>query len=182
MSTPAVLLHGARLRLEPLQAAHADALYPVLSDPELYRHLDHGPPADLERLRHVFGRMQAGRSPDGREQWLNWVLCTHDGGEALGTVQATVRDDGCAWVAWMLARHVWGRGYAAEAVGLMLAHLRRHGQVRQAQACVEAANDRSEALARRLGFRAAKPAELAPHTLTRTERLWLLDLSPGAGA
>ena len=169
-----------RVRLEPLRQVHAQALYPVLSDPELYRHLDHGPPPNPEHLHDVFARLEQGRSPDGSEQWLNWVLFADEGADALGTLQATVYADGrawVAWVAWVLARRVWGRGLAREAATLVLSHLRRGG-VRRALACVEQANDRSNALAARLGFRAGTADEHAAQGLGPTERLWVLDLGP----
>lgn len=168
-------LHGPRLHLEPLRERHADAMYPLLADPALYTHIDHGPPASAKRLHEVYRQLQRRRSPDGSELWLNWVLFAPGDDTPLGTVQATVLQGGRAWVAWVLARHAWGRGHAAEAAAAMLAHLLGPLQVRQAMASIEDANTRSIALARRLGFRLAGADERAAHELTATEQLWLLD-------
>ena len=67
-------LHTERPRLEPLRRAHAPAMFPLLQDPTIYTHLDHGPPPSLEHLEGVYTRLEARRSPDGREQWLNWIV------------------------------------------------------------------------------------------------------------
>jgi ribosomal-protein-alanine N-acetyltransferase len=100
--------------------------------------------------------MQRRRSPDGSELWLNWVLYDADP-QPLGYVQASVLADGRAWVAWVLGRSAWGQGYATEAARAMLQHLVGRLQVRQALACIEQANVRSQSVAARLGFRRAPP-------------------------
>lgn len=167
-------LHGPRLHLEPLAPRHAGPLFAVLADPALYLHLDQDPPQSAQQLRDAYTRMQRRRSPDGRELWLNWVLYDADP-LPLGYVQASVLADGRAWVAWVLGRHAWGQGYAAEAARAMLRHLLGPLHVRQAMACVEQANVRSLSLARRLGFRQALGHERAGLDLAASEQLWLLD-------
>ena len=167
-------LKGPRLRLEPLMAVHAPALFPVISDPALYTWIDQGPPASAQRLEAVYRRVEGRRSPDGRELWLNWALFHDPTPAPLGYVQASVAADGRAWVAYMLGRSTWGQGYAAEAVAAMLQHLVGTVGVRQAMAMVEQDNARSIALVRRLGFHRAQGEALTEHTLTPTEQLWLL--------
>ena len=171
-------LRSARLQLEPLRQGHAAALFELLADPALYTWIDHGPPASLQRLQDVYRQLEDRRSPDGQELWLNWAL--FEGVAPLGYVQASVLADGRAWVAYVLGRAAWGRGYAAEAVAVMLQHLAGTLEVRQAMAMVEQDNARSIALLRRLGFHRAQGAELQGHTLTVTEQLWLHDEAAGA--
>jgi ribosomal-protein-alanine N-acetyltransferase len=170
-------LRGPRLRLEPMHALHAPALFPVISDPALYTWIDQGPPASIERLEAVYRRVEGRRSPDGSELWLNWVLFQDPAPDPtpapLGYVQASVAADGRAWVAYMLGRSTWGQGYAAEAVAAMLQHLFGAIGVRQAMAMVEQDNARSIALVKRLGFHRALGEALQGHTLTMTEELWL---------
>lgn len=175
-------LHGPRLHLEPLAERHASALFDVIAEPALYAYIDHGPPASVDHLRRVYRRLQQRRSDDGRELWLNWVLF---GPEAplhrpLGYVQASVLEDGRSWVAYVLGRDAWGRGYAREAVWAMLQHLFGPLQVRQAMAQLEQANARSRAVVQGLGFRRATGIDLAGHELTATEELWLLSPHPSA--
>ncbi len=114
-------LESDRLVLEPLRVEHAEELAPVLDDPALHEFIG-GRPASAARLRARFARQVAGRSPDGRERWLNWVVRLRASGAAVGTVQATVRRDAgqrYADLAWVIARAYQGQGLAKEAAGVM---------------------------------------------------------------
>jgi ribosomal-protein-alanine N-acetyltransferase len=165
-------LHTARLLLEPLRRGHAVAMFPLLQDPTIYTHLDHGPPPSVEHLEGVYTRLEARRSPDAREQWLNWIVFAADDPERpLGVVQATVMSGGRAWVAYEFGAAHRGRGFAREAVQAMLGELAASFGVQRYQATVEAANERSIHLLRRLDFEEAAPAGIT--TLTETERLYL---------
>jgi RimJ/RimL family protein N-acetyltransferase len=161
-----------RVRLEPLVPAHADALFAALADPAIYRHLDHGPPASANELRARYARLEARRSPDGTEAWLNWALVPADATTPVGYVQATVRADGSALFAYVLAPAAGGRGLATEAVASMLEHLETTLDVRLALATVDATNARSIALLERLGFAPAAPALARAHGLAAGERLY----------
>jgi hypothetical protein len=66
-------LQSDRLVLEPLRVEHADELAPVLDDPALHEFIG-GRPATLDELRRRFARQVKGRSPDGRDEWLNWTV------------------------------------------------------------------------------------------------------------
>lgn len=165
-------LYTPRLLLDPLRRDHAPAMFPLLQDPTIYTHLDHGPPPSLEHLEGVYTRLEARRSPDGREQWLNWILFALEApAQPLGVVQATVLPGGRAWVAYELAAEHRGRGFALEAVQAMLAELAASFGVQQFLATVEFDNERSIHLLRRLGFHEAAPEGIT--TLTETERLYL---------
>lgn len=162
----------ADLTLEPLVAGHAEAMFEVLSDPELHRYLDDGSPPSLDHLRAVYRELEARVSPDGSRLWLNWIVRPH-GGEPAGFVQATVTGAD-AWVAYVLARDEWGRGHAFQATRAIVDHLRSACGVTRFLATTEAENDRSIRLLRRLGFRAATEAEAREDGLSATERLFVL--------
>jgi enoyl-CoA hydratase/carnithine racemase/RimJ/RimL family protein N-acetyltransferase len=122
-------LESDRLILEPLRVEHADELAPALDDPALHEFIG-GRPATGEELRERFTRQVRGRSPDGREVWLNWVLRLRDTGHAVGTAQATVRFDDAgatADLAWVIAAEHQGQGLAKEAAGAVAAWLRAQG-------------------------------------------------------
>src|SRR5213592_2725081 len=51
------------------------------------------PPPSLEWLRARFTKLESRRSPNGREQWLNWVIRLPTS-ELIGYVQATLHPDG----------------------------------------------------------------------------------------
>ena len=110
------------------------------------------PPASLDALTQRFQRLEARQSPDGSQQWLNWVLRQRSDGKLIGYVQATVQADGRALVAYerpqgrrlaapapprgrrntwggpafvsheLASRH-WGQGLGSEAVQAMLDEL-----------------------------------------------------------
>ncbi|HVJ60849.1 MAG TPA: GNAT family N-acetyltransferase [Burkholderiaceae bacterium] len=65
-------LQTARLTLEPQCAAHAAAMFAVLSDPAIYEY-ENAPPASVDALRARYAFLEGRRSPDGSQQWLNWV-------------------------------------------------------------------------------------------------------------
>jgi ribosomal-protein-alanine N-acetyltransferase len=141
------------LRLVPLGAAHADAMFEVLRDPALYTYDDSDPPQSAQALRERYTRLESRRSTDGTQDWLNWVLLLGVSGRAIGFVQATVeRGRGDAWVAFVLARDCWGLGHARRATLVMLDELQLHYGVSRALATAERANQRSLGLLRRLGF------------------------------
>ena len=174
-------LQADGLVLEPLTAAHAEAMFALLSDPALYRYIDEAPPADADSLRARFARLERRVSADGRQRWLNWVVCV-PGRPPLGYVQATVLDNGSAWVAYLLGSAHQGRGHATRATAAMLTHLESEHGTSRLLANVEVENLPSIRLLQRLGFRAATPAEAARHEPTASERIFVRERLAGAGA
>jgi RimJ/RimL family protein N-acetyltransferase len=114
-----------RLVLEPLRVEHAEEMAPVLDDPGLHDHIG-GKPPTLEQLRRRYRLQVVGRSPDGSQRWLNWILRSQESGRVVGFVQATVtRDDDrrVAEIAWVVGTAAQGRGYAKEATHAMVSWL-----------------------------------------------------------
>ncbi|MFT7462039.1 MAG: ribosomal-protein-alanine N-acetyltransferase [Pseudohongiellaceae bacterium] len=138
------------LTLEPQTAAHAEAMFVVLSDPALYE-FESEPPPSIPWLAERFRQLETRRSGDGQQHWLNWVL-REAGGELIGFVQATVRRDGRAQIAYMLGSTWWGKGYASRAVAAMLAELHREYAVTHPEAVFKQDNHRSRRLLERLNF------------------------------
>lgn len=145
------------LTLEPQVAAHAEEMFVVLSDPAIYEY-ENEPPRSLEWLRERFAKLESRSSPDGQEQWLNWVIRMPTT-ELIGYVQATVRSDGRAAIAYELASAYWGRGLAREAVQAMISELVEHYQVHGLTAVLKRENIRSLRLLERLGFSPASPEQ-----------------------
>jgi ribosomal-protein-alanine N-acetyltransferase len=165
----------AGLRLEPQLAAHADEMFVVLSDPAIYEH-ESEPPQSLAGLRERFAALESRRSPNGREQWLNWVVRRLPQGALIGYVQATLHPDGHASIAYEFASAHWGRGLCSAAVGAMLQELAaRHG-VRRYAAVLKQANTRSLRLLQRLGFSHATAQVHLGHAVERDEWLMLREL------
>ena len=122
-------LAGRRSNLEPLRVGHAEELAPLLDDAGLHTFTG-GQPATVAELRDRYRRQTTGRSSDGSQRWLNWVVRRRADGRAVGTVQATVSDSEnglAAEVAWVIATPHQGHGYAREAAATMVAWLRGQG-------------------------------------------------------
>lgn len=143
-------LHTPRCILEPQVEAHAPAMFELLSDPAIYE-FEGVPPPSVEALAAGFRRKEARVSPDGREQWLNWVVRL-PGGELTGFVQATVLPSGAALVGYEFASRYWGQGIGRAAVGGVIGGLASAYAVHTVVAVLKRANHRSERLLRRLGF------------------------------
>jgi RimJ/RimL family protein N-acetyltransferase len=149
----AQVVHSSRLDLEPLRPEHADEMAPLLDDVGLHEFIG-GEPASLDDLRARYTRQAVGRSPDGSQRWLNWVVRVRDGGSAVGTTQATVTEpDGVstAEVAWVVARAHQGKGYAVESARAMVEWLHEQS-VEVVVAHVHPEHQASMAVARAIGL------------------------------
>lgn len=146
-------LSSERLELEPLSPDHAEEMAPLLDDPGLHAFIG-GEPATRAELRDRYARQVVGRSPDGLARWLNWVVRRRDSGQAVGTVQATVSEQGghlTAEVAWVTGASQQRRGYAREATQTLVTWLRHQG-VEVVVAHVHPEHPASMAVARAAGL------------------------------
>ena len=109
------------------------------------------PPASTSALRQRYAHLERGRSADGRERWLNWVVRLKSR-ECVGFVQTTIYPGLSADFAFAFAPAYWGRGVAFEACQAVLPCLARDFAVRVLYATVDPRNARSMRLLRRLGF------------------------------
>jgi len=165
-------IESPRLTLEPQRAAHAEAMFEVLSDPAIYEH-ENAPPKSLQFLRERFAKLETRRSGDGRELWLNWVLRERDASALIGYVQATVQADGHALVAYELGSAYWGRGLGSEAVGTLIDELGSRYGVHTALAVFKRSNRRSRRLLEGLGFAVPGPGHLLRWPVEADEDLLL---------
>lgn len=142
------MLATARLRIADLAVEHAAVLFEELRAPGLYVYIDEAPPASLEALTARFARLVSG-GKDG-ERWRNWVMFDQD--QPVGTLQATIYDDGRALIAYAVLPRFWRRGYAAEGVTWMLEAVRAEHGVERADALIDTRNVASIRLVESLGF------------------------------
>ena len=152
----AVPLQTLRLTLEPLRVAHAEEMAPLLADPGLYGFTGAQPPT-LDELRARYESQASGRSPDGAEAWLNWIVRRREDGQAIGFVQAAIAADPpppapvTAVLAWVIAVPFQGHGYAREAAGALVPWLQSVG-VQRLAAYIDAEHHASMAVARALAL------------------------------
>ena len=165
MSGPPNSIATDRLDLVPLRVADAGEMVAVLADPALYAFIGGMPPRRAALVRR-FRAQVAGRSPDGREAWHNWIVRERASGAATGFVQATIVVEGraSAEIAWMIGTPWQGRGFATESARALVAWLEARG-VRSIAAHIHPDHAASAAVAERAG--------LAPtDEVVEGERVW----------
>jgi RimJ/RimL family protein N-acetyltransferase len=153
MAEPTQTIVTARLELVPLRVADADEMVDVLAEPALYRFIGGRPPSHGELVDRYRAQV-IGRSPDGRETWLNWIVRERPGGGATGFVQATITGDDearIAEIAWLIGVRWQGRGYGIEAAGGLVRWLDEAG-VGEIVAHVQPDHAASAAVAERIGL------------------------------
>lgn len=156
---------ASRVELAPLTVEDAGDMVEVLGGDELYSFIGGSPPT-LDELRARYAKLVAGRSPDGSQEWLNWIVRRVADGRAVGTAQATVVDGGRhAEIAWVIGLAWQGQGYASEAATALVGWLDARG-VSRVTAHVHPAHEASMAVARRAGL---VPTE----EFDDGERLWV---------
>ncbi len=142
------------VELTPLTVDHAAAMVAVLADPSLYEFTGGSPPT-LDALTARYARQTVGRSPDGSEQWLNWVVLLD--ATPVGYVQATVVGSS-AEIAWVISPSAQGRGVATLAACAMVQQLTAFG-VRRLVAHIHPDHVASARVAARLGLRRTNVVE-----------------------
>jgi RimJ/RimL family protein N-acetyltransferase len=124
----------------------------LLQDPSIYAFIPTEPPSSLSALKDRYARLATRHSADRSEIWLNWAVRVVASDEYAGTVQATVRTDESAVIAYELGAEFRGRGYATEACEAVIAELVASYAINRIAAFVDTRNVASMRLLERLGF------------------------------
>jgi RimJ/RimL family protein N-acetyltransferase len=140
-----------RLRLRPLAAHDAPALFTIFSDPEVMRHWA-SPPwrsrADAEALLERDARATAEGSH------LRLALCRHGDDTLIGscTVFGFVPTSRRAEMGYILGRAHWGRGLMHEALVALVGHGFEGLNLHRIEADIDPRNAASRRTLERLGF------------------------------
>jgi RimJ/RimL family protein N-acetyltransferase len=111
---------------------HADRLFELFQDPELYPFISRTIPTDLAEFRKGIKFLEGRISYDGKEDWLNWVSFARDTGEIIGKIEISIEKDTCvAYLAYTTFRKHWGHGYAKEACAEIIRHVFDQGSVKK---------------------------------------------------
>lgn len=141
-----------RLRLEPLTAAHADAMFVPLQDDAIYRWISAPVSSSVQALRERWARNESRVSPDGREAWLNWAVQRVSDGVYVGKIDVSIDEASTATnVGYIFFPAFWGQGLATEAVVAVVDHLIGVGVTRLV-ATVTAGNAASARVLTKAGF------------------------------
>lgn len=121
----------------------------VIREESLYEHTG-GRPLSLEELSSRYQRLAVGRSADGEQAWLNWIIRLRDGDVAVGTVQATITG-AAAQIAWVVGVPWQRRGVATEAAAALVVWLEGRG-VQEISANIHPRHVASQRVASRAGL------------------------------
>lgn len=145
-------LRTERLELEPIRAAHAEEVWPVVDDERMWRYFPTLRPATIDDLRRTYERWERG-SPDPSLRWENWLCRATEGGVPVGAMQASLYlEQRVAYIAYAIYPAYQRRGYAYEASSAVIAHLRDEHGIERIYAEMDARNEPSYELAESLGF------------------------------
>jgi RimJ/RimL family protein N-acetyltransferase len=160
-------LETDRLRLRPMRADDADALFAIYGDAEVMRYAGDGPFPDVSLVTSMLASVER-LLADGVS--LEWAVVEKAGDKLIGTCGLHSFDDaaGTAEVGCLLARAAWGRGVMSEALPAVFAFGRDALGVTRLLADIDAPNTRSIRLFTRLGF------------VPLRDTLYTLDLTPPA--
>jgi RimJ/RimL family protein N-acetyltransferase len=140
-----------RLVLRRAREADLAALHAIMSDAATMRYWSSPPHADLAETREWLAAMIA--APAGESD--DYII--EHGGQAIGKLGAWRLPE----IGFMLARPLWGRGFAGEALAAFVAHAFASGSD-HLTADVDPRNGASLAVLRRAGF----------HETGRVARTW----------
>jgi hypothetical protein len=109
------ILETERLRLEPIAEADADAMFPLMGDPQVMAFWD-SPEIDDPEIVADIVRAQAAETMAGKSYY--WAMRALGDGQFIGACDLSEIDirHRRAEVGFMLGRDAWGRGYALEAM------------------------------------------------------------------
>lgn len=148
---PPAPITTARLLLRPTEARDRPSYVDLACSPEVYRYL--GGPQPRERIERAAPEVPGDRPG---------VFTVLTGDEFVGTVNVDRRGPERPGhvtpggneleVGYLFLPQYWGRGYATEAVGAVLAWIDRTLPGEPIVLCTQSANTASVRLARRLGF------------------------------
>lgn len=145
------LLPGSRLDLRSLTREDAAAVFTIFGDPEVMRYWSSPPLPDLaaaeKLIEEIHGLFAARRL-------FQWGIASRETGEVLGTCTLfnVDRDHRRAEVGFALARSVWGRGFASEAIVTLFGFAFETLGLHRLEADVDPKNERSLRLLERQGF------------------------------
>lgn len=144
-------LRTERLVLEPLQATDAAPMFEGFADPALYTWLDVTPPRNADDLGERFARIAKPYAPTG-DLWLNWPIRLDVDGSYVGLIEATMRQDRVAFLAYFVFVRFARRGFGKEACAAVIEHLWRAYDAVEIRAEMDYRNIPSRCLVESLGF------------------------------
>jgi RimJ/RimL family protein N-acetyltransferase len=144
------------LLLRRWRSDDAEAMRALWSDPEVWAALGGAPDGDSREVAQASLRRQLGHWD--RHGFGLWAVVPHGERGPVGWAGGWFQDiapalDGEIEIGWTLRRAFWGRGLATEAAGAAIAAVFELLSPARLISLIAPANERSAAVARRLGMR-----------------------------
>ncbi|KQV86290.1 hypothetical protein ASD15_29935 [Massilia sp. Root351] len=153
---PAVLpaLRGERLLLRAMKEDDAAALFDIYGDPQVMQYTGERPFPNPGTVRLM---LKSVRKLLAEGESLEWAIASHDSGLVVGTCGLHSFDMALrtAEVGCLLRQSAWGKGYMAEALGLVTTFADEVLGLYGLAADVAEANVQAQRLFGKLGYRAA---------------------------
>ncbi|MCH2533151.1 MAG: GNAT family N-acetyltransferase [Bdellovibrionales bacterium] len=140
-----------RLLLEPLTPDHAKLLYKPFCDNELYEYIFWEPPSSEDSLLELFKKICKGKSPNGKQLWLNWAARPKHSKDYSGFFEATIEDDK-AMLAYYTFKPFNKMGFAKEGATGVIDYLKQNYTIKRFILEIDTRNRASVRLAESLGF------------------------------
>jgi [ribosomal protein S5]-alanine N-acetyltransferase len=148
MPHPPEVLVGQSIRLRRSTPEDAPCIYRIAASPEVMRYMD-WPAHKCEQDARDFLDGCAERWSTGTE--YHWVVEELPHNQVIGSIACRVQGD-AADFGYFIARDSWGRGYATEAAGLVVAWLRAQPEILRIWATTDYENHASERVLRKVGL------------------------------
>jgi RimJ/RimL family protein N-acetyltransferase len=148
------VLTTTRLRLEPLTAAHADAVSALDGDPEVMRFITGRARPPHEVLADWVPMMTRDVGPDGAlGYWVGSTIAAEPAFVGWWCLTPDPEVPAAAELGYRLRREAWGHGYAAEGATALLGHGFDTVGLDHVWAQTMAVNTRSRSVLTRIGLR-----------------------------
>ena len=145
-------IEAPRLRLEPLDASHAEQLFGPLQNLAIYAWINEQPPKSVAELAESWLATAKRLSTKYDVALVSWVVRRSADGAYAGKLDVDINGAQIATnVGWLFFPPFWGKGYASEAVSALAEHLTRAG-VSEQRVYVTLGNGASARVAEKAGF------------------------------
>ena len=157
-----LLIITERLILEPVLPVHAEEMTKVLSSQALYNFVPQDPPV-LEKLQRTYEIWSRRISPEKDELWLNWVARCKETNQLIGHFQAGYKGPEEASIAYTVGVPFQRKGFATEALQIILNFLQESLAARTVKAWIDTRNTPSIDLVKKLNMEQIEFIEKADH-------------------
>jgi [ribosomal protein S5]-alanine N-acetyltransferase len=140
-----------RLQLRQIQSSDADALFAILSDPQVTQFYGHEPHQSIDETKALIAQIQFRYL---KRDGLRWGITLHGEEKLLGSCgfHRFGPDFHRVETGYELDRSFWGKGIMTEAMTAILTYGFTDLNLHRIEAIIDIANDRSKALLLKLGF------------------------------